>query len=158
MTFAVTDTFWFSAVEAEVYAVSMFFTSAVVWMALKWSEYSERWLVLIAYMFGLALGVHLLNLLALFFVALIVYFKKKDFTLLSMSAAAVISVVSFLLIYPFTVQMLPSILNNITRASYGLIGPIFLYHSDIWWAWHTAFITPTRVKTASPTLCCSAIQ
>ncbi|MDR8392300.1 DUF2723 domain-containing protein [Aliifodinibius sp. S!AR15-10] len=130
LTFAVTDTFWFNAVEAEVYALSMFFTAAVVWMALKWSEhhteeYSERWLLLIAYMFGLALGVHLLNLLALFFVALIVYFKKKDVSLLSMAVVGAIAVASFLVIYPFTVQMLPSILDNITRASYGLIGPIF---------------------------------
>lgn len=129
-TFAVTDTFWFNAVEAEVYALSMFFTAVVVWMALKWSEhheeqYSERWLILIAYMFGLALGIHLLNLLALFFVALIVYFKKKDVTLLSMAAVGIVSVVSFLVIYPFTVQMLPTILENVTRASYGLIGPIF---------------------------------
>lgn len=83
LTFAVTDTFWFNAVEAEVYAMSMFFTAIVVWLALKWSEqhdkpFSERWLVLIAYMFGLAIGVHLLNLLAIFFVALIVYFKVKE--------------------------------------------------------------------------------
>ncbi|MDX1637246.1 MAG: DUF2723 domain-containing protein [Balneolaceae bacterium] len=129
-TFAVTDTFWFNAVEAEVYALSMFFTAAVVWMALKWSEhheeqYSERWLILIAYMFGLALGVHLLNLLALFFVALIVFFKKREVTLISLAATGVVAVVSFLVIYPFTVQMLPSILDNVTRASYGLIGPIF---------------------------------
>ncbi|MDX1618731.1 MAG: DUF2723 domain-containing protein, partial [Balneolaceae bacterium] len=128
-TFAVTDTFWFNAVEAEVYALSMFFTAIVVWLALKWSEnhdkeYSERWLILIAYMFGLAIGVHLLNLLAFFFVALIVYFKKRDFDLLSITATAVIAVVSFLVIYPFTIQMLPGVMDNITRASYGLIGPI----------------------------------
>lgn len=127
--FSVTDTFWFNAAEAEVYAPSMFFTAIVVWLALKWSEYhdqpnNERWLVLIAYMFGLALGVHLLNLLALFFVALIIYFKKKDFALASISITGVIAVVSFLVIYPFTVQMLPGIMENIGRASYGLIGPV----------------------------------
>lgn len=128
--FATTDTFWFNAVEAEVYALSMFFTAIVVWLALKWSEYhnqpnSERWLVLISYMFGLAIGVHLLNLLALFFVALIIYFKKKDFALLSITAAAAISVVAFLAIYPFTIQILPGIMASIGQASYGLIGPIF---------------------------------
>lgn len=127
--FSVTDTFWFNAAEAEVYAPSMFFTAIVVWLALKWSEYheepnNERWLVLIAYMFGLALGVHLLNLLALFFVALIIYFKKKDFTLLSFTITGAIASASFLVIYPFTVQMLPGIMENINQASYGLIGPI----------------------------------
>ena len=127
--FSVTDTFWFNAAEAEVYAPSMFFTAIVVWLALKWSEYheepyNERWLVLIAYMFGLALGVHLLNLLALFFVALIIYFKKKDFTLLSFTITGAIAAASFLVIYPFTVQMLPGIMESITQATYGLIGPI----------------------------------
>ncbi|WP_244545619.1 glycosyltransferase family 117 protein [Fodinibius roseus] len=129
-TFAVTDTFWFNAVEAEVYAVSMFFTAMVVWLALVWAEnhdepYNERWLILIAYLFGLALGVHLLNLLALFFVALIIYFKKKEFGLSSFTLSAAIASAAFLVIYPFTVQSLPSIMEGVTHASYGLIGPIF---------------------------------
>lgn len=130
LTFAVTDTFWFNAVEAEVYAVSMFFTAMVVWLALVWAEhhdkpYNERWLILIAYLFGLALGVHLLNLLALFFVTLIIYFKKKEYNLSSLSVTATIAVAAFLVIYPFTVQSLPSIMEGVTHASYGLIGPIF---------------------------------
>lgn len=127
--FAVTDTFWFNAVEAEVYALSMFFTAIVVWLALKWSEnhdepYNERWLLLIAYMFGLALGVHLLNLLALFFVALIIYFKKREFSWTSLAVAGAIAVGSFFLIYPFTVQWLPSIMDSVEQSSYGLIGPV----------------------------------
>ncbi|HKK26000.1 MAG TPA: DUF2723 domain-containing protein, partial [Gracilimonas sp.] len=129
MTFAVTDTFWFNAVEAEVYALSMFFTAIVVWLALKWAEnhdkdYNERWLVLIAYMFGLAIGVHLLNLLALFFVALIVYFKLYDFEWKSFLIMGAISVVSFFAIYPFTIQNIPTIANGVDEATYGLIGPI----------------------------------
>ncbi len=133
LTFAVTDTFWFSAVEAEVYAVSMFFTAIVVWMALKWSEnydqpYNERWLVLIAYMFGLAIGVHLLNLLALFFVALIIYFKYNEFEWKSFLMMGAASVVAFLSIYPFTIQNLPTIANAVDESTYGLIGPItFLF-------------------------------
>jgi hypothetical protein len=128
-TFAVTDTFWFNAVEAEVYAISLFFTAMVVWLALVWAEkhdrpYNERWLILIAYLFGLALGIHLLNLLALFFVALIIYFKKNEFELLSFTVAGVLAVISFLIIYPFTIQALPSLMEGMTRASYGLIGPI----------------------------------
>lgn len=130
LSFAVTDTFWFNAVEAEVYAISIFFTAIVVWLALVWAEnhdepHNERWLILIAYLFGIALGVHLLNLLALFFVALIVYFKKYEFEWTSFLATCATSVVAFLLIYPFTLQSIPSIMDSITRASYGLVGPIF---------------------------------
>mgnify|MGYP003634011041 CR=1 FL=1 len=129
LTFAFTDTFWFNAVEAEVYAISIFFTAIVVWLALKWSEqhdepYNERWLVMIAYMFGLAIGVHLLNLLALFFVALIIYFKRKDYSLFSFGLMGVLAVLSFFLIYPFTIQTIPDIASKIGAATYGLIGPM----------------------------------
>jgi hypothetical protein len=142
LTFAVTDTFWFSAVEAEVYAMSMFFTSIVVWLALKWSEnydepYSERWLVLIAYLFGLAIGVHLLNLLALFFVALIIYFKFRDFEWKSFLLMGVASVVAFFAVYPFTIQNIPTIANGVDEATYGLIGPlafIFLFMAAVAYA------------------------
>lgn len=124
LLFAVSDTFWFSAVEAEVYAVSMFFTSAVVWMALKWAEHAddednERWLILISYMFGLALGVHLLNVLALYFIALIYYFKKYEFGWKSFLIMGVISSFCFVLIYPITVINLASIA--------GAIGPMTSY-------------------------------
>lgn len=129
LTFAVTDTFWFNAVEAEVYALSMFFTAIVVWLALKWAErheepFNEKWLVMIAYMFGLAIGVHLLNLLTLFFVAIIIYFKKRDFTLLSFALMGGAAVISFFVIYPFTIQSIPDISSKVSDATYGLIGPI----------------------------------
>lgn len=129
LTFAVTDTFWFNAVEAEVYAISIFFTAIVVWMALVWAEnhdkpHNERWLILISYMFGLALGVHLLNLLTLFFVALIIYFKKYEFSWGTFAGMCTVSVFSFLLIYPFTLQSIPTIMESVTKASYGLIGPL----------------------------------
>lgn len=82
MTFAFTDSHWFNAVEAEVYAFSTFLTSIVVWLILKWEEQSdneghEKYILIIAYILGLAIGIHLLNLLAIFFIALIVYFKRK---------------------------------------------------------------------------------
>ncbi|MEX0720719.1 MAG: DUF2723 domain-containing protein [Balneolaceae bacterium] len=146
LTFAVSDTFWFSSVEAEVYALSMFFTAIVVWLALKWSEnhdadYNERWLVLIAYMFGIAIGVHLLNLLALFFVALIVYFKKYEFSYKSFLIMGGISVIIFFSIYPFTIQTIPTIANGIDDATYGLIQPlvfIFLVMIAVaWGVWYT---------------------
>lgn len=129
LTFALTDTFWFSAVEAEVYAMSMFFTSIVVWLAFKWAEHhqekgNERWLVLIAYMFGLALGVHLLNLLALFFVALIIYFKKKEFSITSFAMASGTAVLAFITVYPLTIQGMPNLMEYVVESSYGLIGPV----------------------------------
>lgn len=127
--FTVTHTQWFNAVEAEMYATSMFFTALVVWMALRWSAehdqpYSERWLVLIAYIFGVGTGIHLLNLLALFFVAMIVYFKKKNFTLVSFVTMGGIAIVSFLFIYPFTIINLPDMAGRIGNVTYGLIGPV----------------------------------
>lgn len=129
ITFTFTHTHWFNAVEAEMYASSMFFTAIVVWMALRWAEnhdkpHSERWLILIAYVFGLGIGVHLLNLLALFFVALIIYFKKQEFTLLSFTLMGVIASLAFLLVYPFTIVNLPDLASEIGRITYGLIGPI----------------------------------
>ena len=81
LAYAWSDTFWFSAVEAEVYAFSSFCTALVVWLMLKWENRadepgSDRWLVLIAYVFGFSLGVHLLNLLCIPALALIFYYRK----------------------------------------------------------------------------------
>ena len=75
------DTFWFSAVEGEVYAMSSFLTAFVVWAMLKWEliedeSRANRWIILIAYVFGLSIGVHLLNLVAIPALGLIYYFKK----------------------------------------------------------------------------------
>lgn len=128
-TFAVTHTQWFNAVEAEMYASSMFITALVVWMALRWSAnhdkpYAERWLILIAYLFGIGIGIHLLNLLAIFFIALIVYFKKRNFTLLSFITMGGIAVLTFLTIYPLTIIQIPDLADNISEMTYGLIGPI----------------------------------
>ena len=77
------DTFWFSAVEGEVYAYSSFCTAVTFWLILKWEEscdepHSARWLVLIAYMIGVSVGVHLLNLLCITAIVLVYYFKKCE--------------------------------------------------------------------------------
>ncbi len=79
------DTFWFSAVEAEVYASSSFFTTLTFWCILKWENNadekgSERWLVLIAYLIGLAIGVHLLSILVIPSVVYVYYFRRNKFT------------------------------------------------------------------------------
>lgn len=81
LTYTFTDTFWFSAVEGEVYAMSSLFTAVVFWAILKWENvadqpYSNRWLVFIAYLIGLSIGVHLLNLLAIPAIVFVYYFKK----------------------------------------------------------------------------------
>jgi MFS family permease len=84
LTYTFSDTFWFSAVEGEVYAMSSFFTALVFWCILKWDEEYEhpkdnvnpnRWIVLIAYLVGLSIGVHLLNLLTLPAIGLIIYYR-----------------------------------------------------------------------------------
>lgn len=85
LTLNFSDTFWFSAVEAEVYASSSFFTTITFWCILKWEDIadnpgSNRWLVLIAYLIGLAIGVHLLNLLVIPAIVYVYYFKKYQFT------------------------------------------------------------------------------
>ncbi len=81
LAYAWSDTFWFSAEEGEVYAYSSMFTALVFWLALKWEDHadephSDRWLVLIFYLTGISIGVHLLNLLCLPAIALIYYFRK----------------------------------------------------------------------------------
>ncbi len=136
-TFAATDSFWFNAVEAEVYAMSMFFTAIVVWLIMKWSEQARReeaalaggqhpfglqanrYLVLIAYLFGLAIGVHLLNLLAIFFIALIFFFTeidRSDWAPLKrwqgIALTGAISSAAFLLIYPGIIQKLPEVAGS----------------------------------------------
>ena len=82
LAYTFSDTFWFSAVEAEVYAYSSLFTAVVFWLILKWEEvadqpHADRWLILIAYLTGLSIGVHLLNLLCLPAIVLVYYYKKN---------------------------------------------------------------------------------
>ncbi|MDY5969082.1 MAG: DUF2723 domain-containing protein [Bacteroidales bacterium] len=86
LCYTFSDTYWFSAVEGEVYAMSSFFTAIVFWAILKWEEQADddprslRWLVLICFLVGLAIGVHLLNLLTIPALVYVVYFKKKPET------------------------------------------------------------------------------
>ena len=82
LAYTFSDTFWFSAVEGEVYAFSSLFTAVVFWLILKWEDvadqpHADRWLILIAYLTGLSIGVHLLNLLCLPAIVLVYYYKKN---------------------------------------------------------------------------------
>ena len=84
LAYTFSDTFWFSAVEGEVYASSSLFTAVVFWLILKWDEHadeegSDRWLIAIAYLMGLSIGVHLLNLLTIPAIGLVYYFRRYQF-------------------------------------------------------------------------------
>lgn len=112
--YMLSDTFWFSAVEGEVYALSSLFTALVFWAILKWENiadepYANRWLILIAYLIGLSIGVHLLNLLAIPAIVFVFYFKKYKTTPLGVIIAGAISVVvlGFIMyfIIPYTVKL-----------------------------------------------------
>lgn len=81
MAYTFSDSFWFSAVEGEVYATSSLFTAVVFWCILKWEneadqKYANRWIILIAYLMGLSIGVHLLNLLTIPAIVMLYYFKS----------------------------------------------------------------------------------
>ena len=83
LAYCFSDTFWFSAVEGEVYAMSSLFTAMVVWAMTKWYEsedrrYANRWIVLISFLMGLSIGVHVLNLLALPMIVFMYYYKIRE--------------------------------------------------------------------------------
>ncbi|MGM9838072.1 MAG: protein O-mannosyl-transferase family [Paludibacteraceae bacterium] len=85
LAYTFSDTFWFSAVEGEVYASSSLFTAIVFWLILKWDEHadeegSDKWLILIAYLMGLSIGIHLLNLLTIPAIVLVYYFRRYTFS------------------------------------------------------------------------------
>jgi hypothetical protein len=98
LAYTFSDTFWFSAVEGEVYALSSLFTAVVFWAILKWEnvadeKYANRWIILIAYLMGLSIGVHLLNLLAIPAIIFVYYFKKYEPTRNGILASLGISLV-----------------------------------------------------------------
>lgn len=99
LSYTFSDTFWFSAVEGEVYASSSLFTAAVFWAILKWEDsadepHANRWIILIAYLMGLSIGVHLLNLLAIPAIVFVYYFRKYKAT----RNGVIISLIASLLI------------------------------------------------------------
>lgn len=108
------DTFWFSAVEGEVYAYSSAFTALVFWLILKWEDHadephSDRWLVLIFYLTGLSVGVHLLNLLCLPAIALVYYYKRNPKANLKGSVVALL--ISMLLVAAVLYGVVPGIVK-----------------------------------------------
>jgi len=111
--FTFSDSFWFSAVEGEVYALSSLFTAVTFWAILKWEQvadqpHADRWLILIVYLIGLSIGVHLLNLLAIPAIAMLYYFKKYDAT---PKGGILTFVVSLVLIGFILYGLIPEIVN-----------------------------------------------
>ena len=114
LIYTFSDTFWFSAVEGEVYAYSSAFTAVVFWLILKWEDHadephSDRWIVLITYMTGLSIGVHLLNLLCLPAIVLVYYYRKYPDANLKGSLIAL--AVSFVLVAVILYGVVPGIIK-----------------------------------------------
>lgn len=114
LAYTFSDTFWFSAVEGEVYAFSSFFTAVVFWLILKWEDQAakpgaDRWLVLIAYLMGLSIGVHLLNLLCIPAIVLIYYYRHNPNAQVKGSLVALL--ISFLLVAVILYGVVPGIVK-----------------------------------------------
>ncbi|MDX2129449.1 MAG: DUF2723 domain-containing protein [Chloroherpetonaceae bacterium] len=147
---AFSDSFWFNAVESEVYGFSMILNTAVVWLILKWNEVAdesgnEKWLILIAYTFGLAIGVHLQSILAFFSLAIIYYNRRYTFSLQSFIVLMVVSSGIFLLMYPGVVKGIPALMRDTTPwvgvlILLGLVYAIYYTHVNKMRMWNTAAI------------------
>ena len=114
LIYTFSDTFWFSAVEGEVYAYSSAFTAVVFWLILKWEDHadephSDRWLILIMYMTGLSIGVHLLNLLCVSAIVLVFYYRK--FPNVNLKGSLVALAISFVLIAAILYGVVPGIIT-----------------------------------------------
>jgi tetratricopeptide (TPR) repeat protein len=137
LSLAWTYSMWFNSVESEVYAMSQFFTHIVVWLILVWHEKaddpgSERYLLLIAYMFGCSTALHLLNVLCVPAIALIIYFRLRKFEMKSFIGVVAASGLVFIMIYPGVVKWLPGLASKVTlSAPFIIVALLFLI---FWWA------------------------
>ena len=117
LAYTFSDSFWFSAAEGEVYAMSSFFTAIVFWAILKWEvmaeeEHSLRWLIFIAFLIGISIGVHLLNLLAIPALAYIYYYKKYSPT---WKGLVVTGISSILILALIMYGIIPDIVNLFSK-------------------------------------------
>ncbi len=137
LTFAFTHSFWFNAVEAEVYAPSMLFTALLVWLILVWAQKSdqpgnEKYLLMIAYCIGLTIGIHLLNVLALPFVTLIYYYKRFEFNMKTFMINILVTVGIILFVYPGIVKYLPRIAE--LGGAFGLAAVFIILFAIVFWS------------------------
>lgn len=122
------DSFWFSAVEGEVYASSAFFTALVFWAILKWEDvadekYADRWIILISFLIGLSIGVHLLNLLTIPAMVLVYYFRKYEF---SWKGFLISFAVSFILLALLMYGIMPGIVTISTKFDWFFVNTLHL--------------------------------
>lgn len=140
LAYTFTDTFWFSAVEGEVYAMSSFFTALVFWAIFKWEIEAEehdsdikngkptthnpnRWLIFISYMIGLSIGVHLLNLLAIPAIGYVIYFQKtKNVDLKGFLLTGVISMITLGVVQTVIIPKIPNVADIFERAFTNKLG------------------------------------
>lgn len=132
LAFTFSDSFWFSALEGEVYAMSSFFTAVTFWAILKWERalgqpHADRWLLLIFYLIGLSIGVHLLNLLAIPAVAMVYYFNQYKINTKGMVIAGAISLV---LIGFIMYGLIPEIVNLFAKTEIMFVNTIGLPFSS----------------------------
>lgn len=137
LAYTFSDSFWFSAVEGEVYAMSSLFTAMVFWAILKWESVADRdgelrWIVLIAYLMGLSIGVHLLNLLAIPAIAYVYYFKRfkpdlKGFVLTGLLSLFVLIVVQYGIIQEFVRVAAKFELFFVNTLGMGFNSGVFVY-------------------------------
>jgi hypothetical protein len=150
LAYSFSDSFWFNAVEAEVYASSMFFFSAVVWLGLKWyvlpdRKGLEKYLIFAGYLIGLAIGIHQLSLLAFFFIAWLVYFKEtREITIPNFLLFCLCAPFVFFIIYPGIVEWIPSMLDGsmdspikITDSEFLKILPLLITLGSIYGIYYT---------------------
>lgn len=127
LAFIWSDSNWFNSVESEVYSAATFLAAVVVWLMMKWDQQAEqkgheRWLLLLAYVLGLSIGVHLLALLVIPSIALTIYFRRyKKVEALSLAIALGIMGVAFVILYGSTLSWIPSILSESTGVGLALL-------------------------------------
>ena len=161
MAYTFSDTFWYSAVEGEVYAYSSLFTAVVFWLILKWEENADepnadRWLILIAYLTGLSIGVHLLNLLCLPALVLVWYYKRHTNPNVKGSLVALLG--SFVLVAVVLYGLVPGIVkvggwfellfvNSLSLPfNTGLVVYLFILIAIVLWAIWESTVQKSRLR------------
>jgi hypothetical protein len=162
LTFTFTDSFWFSAVEANVFAMSYFCTSVVVWSIFKWEEVADekhhyRWLIFIAFMIGLSIGVHLLNLLTIPALSMVYYFRKYQPTKWGIFITLAISFVLVATLMFFIIPWIPKLASMFELSFVNGLGLpfgtgtivyfILFFGLIIWGLWYTRKKGKTVVNT-----------
>ena len=152
LTYTFTDSFWFSAVEGEVYAMSSFFTAVTFWCIMKWEKESDkasssRWLILISYLIGLSIGVHLLSLLTIPAMGMIYYNKKYNYSKLGAIKAFFISLIILVFIQGVIIPGAVSLIYSFELFFTNNLGLPFNYGTIIYFLSIIALITIGLIYT-----------